>query len=76
MDHWAASLPALGVNVVETTHQALTTSPAAEVARILSVLHLPGVDVRALPFAHDPARHPEHYTKRLEPVLSLLPRTR
>lgn len=76
MDHWAASLPALGVNFVETTHQALTTSPAAEVARILSVLHLPGVDVRALPFAHDPARHPEHYTKRLEPVLSLLPRTR
>jgi len=73
LDHWEATLPAIGVNVVTTTREALAADPAGEATRILNTCGFPGASITGPRFHAEPADHPDRYAKRLESVTPLLP---
>ncbi len=73
LDHWAAVFDDLGVDLIETTHEALSADGAGEASRIATRCGLDPAGITPPAFRPEPADAPERYTKRLEPVLPLMP---
>ncbi|MFK7884746.1 MAG: sulfotransferase [Phycisphaerales bacterium] len=77
LDHWHAAFTELGVTGIETSREALAADPAAETRRIAEACGLsPSPTVVGPTFIPHPSDLPEHYTKRLESIESLLPAAR
>ncbi|MEM9373179.1 MAG: sulfotransferase [Planctomycetota bacterium] len=76
LDHWASIFSNMGVDLIETTREALASDGTGESERIASACSLERDTPAAVSFRSEPADHPDQYARRLEPVLPYLPEPR
>lgn len=73
LDHWASVFKGMGIDLIETTHEALAADAGTESARVAAACGLDAATITPATLHPEPADAPEHYAKRLESVLPLLP---
>lgn len=73
LDHWAAVFSEMGIDVVETTREALASDPQTEAARVAGACGLDQDGLTPPRFHPEPADEPANYVKRIDPVRQLLP---